>query len=516
MRLSDRPSHPRLARLGAVLLVAGVLALLASVGWGAERLQRAGSDRAVNGGARDLGDISAHNSPTVVRNPRDRRNLVVTSRIDSTDFSCAVHVSTDAGATWARTRVPIPRGPGRKCYAADAAFGNDGALHVSYVTLQGRGNTPSAVWVASSRDGGRTLGVPRKVAGELAFQVRIAADPARPGTLYLSWVQAREVGTLRFTAGNPIVVSRSDDGGRRWSRAVRVSGPARSRVLAPSAVVGPQGELYVLYLDVKGDTLDYEGGHDAFGGPPYAGRFALVVARSVDRGATWAESVVDDAVVPVRRFIAFLPPSPSIDVDRASGRLYVAYHDGRDGDPDVRVWSLAPGAGTWSAAVRVNDTPVRDGTAQYLPKIAVAPDGRVDVVYYDRRGDAGANAFNRVSLQSSDDGARTFGAHAAVSDVEFDSRIGFGSERGLADLGSRLGLVSDDEGAIAAWSDTRAGTDASSKQDLYVARLRPGRRWVVAALRYGGVAVLLAGALALGFALRGRVGPGRRPAPAAP
>ena len=512
---SDRPSHPRLVRLGAALLVAGGLALLASVVWDAERLQREGSVRAVNGGAGDLGDISAHNSPTVVRNPRDRRNLVVTNRIDSTDFSCAVHVSTDGGTTWARTRVPIPSGPGRKCYAADAAFGGDGTLHVSYVTLQGRGNTPSAVWVASSPDGGRTLGTPRKVAGELAFQVRIAADPARPKTLYVSWVQAREVGTLRFTAGNPIVVSRSDDGGRRWGRAVRVSGPARSRVLAPSAVVGPQGALYVLYLDVKGDTLDYEGGHDAFGGPPYAGRFALVVARSVDRGATWAESVVDDAVVPVRRFIAFLPPSPSIAVDRASGRLYVAFHDGRDGDPDVRVWSLAPGAGTWSGPVRVNDTPVRDGTAQYLPKLAVAPDGRVDVVYYDRRDDARANVFNRVSLQSSDDEARTFGPHTAVSDVEFDSRIGFGSERDLADLGSRLGLVSDDDGAIAAWSDTRAGTDASSKQDLYVARLRPGRRWVADALRYGGAAVLLAGALALGVALRRRAGQRTRPPQAA-
>ena len=485
-----------------MLLVTGALALLASVVWGTQRPQRVGTDQAVNRGARDLGDISAHNSPTVVRNPRDRRNVVVTNRIDSTDFACAVHVSTDAGATWARTRVPIPRGPGRKCYAADAAFSADGALHVSYVTLQGRGNTPSAVWVASSRDGGRTLGTPRKVAGELGFQVRIAADPARPGTLYVSWVQAREVGTLRFTAGNPIVVARSDDGGRRWGRAVRVNGPARSRVLAPSAVVGPQGEIYVLYLDVKGDTLDYEGGHDAFGGPPYAGRFALVVARSVDRGATWAESVVDDAVVPVRRFIAFLPPSPSIAVDGASGRLYVAFHDGRDGDPDVRVWSLAPGAGTWSGPVRVNDTPVRDGTAQYLPKIAVAPDGRVDVVYYDRRGDVGVNAFNRVSLQSSDDEARTFGPHTDVSDVEFDSRIGFGSERGLADLGSRLGLASDDDGALAVWSDTRAGTDASSKQDLYVARLRPGRPWFMDALRYGGVVVLLAGAVASALALQ--------------
>jgi hypothetical protein len=497
----DVRSPRRVALLGTVVLTAGVVAILASVLWAQEHMQRAGSNHAVNAGAGNLGDISAHNSPTLVRNPRDRRNLVVTNRIDSPDFDCAVHVSTDAGATWRRTRVPIPKGPGRKCYAADAAFGGDGELHVAYVTLQGRGNTPSAVWVAASRDGGRTLGAPRKVAGELAFQVRIAADPKSPGRLYLSWVQAREVGTLRFTAGNPIVVARSDDGGRRWSRPVRVNGPARSRVLAPSTVVGPKGELYLLYLDVGDDTLDYEGGHDAFGGPPYAGHFTLVVARSVDRGATWADSIVDDEVVPTRRFIAFLPPFPSLAVDRDSGRLYVAFHDGRDGDPDVRVWSLAPGAGTWSGPVRVNDTPVRDRTAQYLPKLAVAPDGRVDVAYYDRRGDAGSDVFNRVSLQSSRDEARTFGAHTEVSTVEFDSRIGFGSERGLADLGSRLGLVSDDDGAVAVWSDTRSGTDASSKQDLYLARLRPSGRWIEDALRYGGIALLFGAAMVLAFGL---------------
>ena len=42
----------------------------------------------------------------------------------------------------------------------------------------------------------------------------------------------------------------------------------------------------------------YEGGHEGQGGPPYAGRFTLVVARSQDRGATWLQSVVDDRVAP--------------------------------------------------------------------------------------------------------------------------------------------------------------------------------------------------------------------------
>src|SRR4051794_16838991 len=59
---------PRLvAPLGAALLAAGAVAILASVLWGQARMQRAGSDHPVDAGAGNLGNINAHNSPTVVR-----------------------------------------------------------------------------------------------------------------------------------------------------------------------------------------------------------------------------------------------------------------------------------------------------------------------------------------------------------------------------------------------------------------------------------------------------------------
>ena len=506
-RLASLSTRPR---LGALLLVAGIALLVASLlvaGTPGGQSRLIGRDRPVNAGAGNLGDISAHNSPSVARNPRDRDNIVVTSRIDSPDFSCAVHVSRDGGRRWSPTPVPIPRGPARKCYAPDAVFAADGTLYVSYVTLQGRGNTPSAAWVASSRDGGRTLSPPRRVAGRLAFQLRVAADPARPRRVYVSWVQAREVGALRFAGpGNPILLSRSDDGGRRWRRPVQVNAPSRGRVLAPSAAVGREGAVYVLYLDVGEDRLDYEGGHGGSGGPPYTGRFALVLGRSADGGSRWEESVVDDGIVPTERFVAFLPAFPALAVDRQRDRVYVAYHDRRLGSPDVWLWTLAPGETAWGKPVRVNDTPRRERTAQYLPRIDVAPDGRLDVVYYDRREDARRDVLNEVSLQSSDDGGRTFGARTTLSSARSDARVGLGTERGLPDLGSRLGLASDDRDAFAVWSDTRSGTVASLKQDLYSAAVDGGRTpGVVWALRVGGVALALLGALALvAGARRGR------------
>jgi hypothetical protein len=275
-------------------------------------------------------------------------------------------------------------------------------------------------------------------------------------------------------------------------------------VLAPSPAVGRAGELYVLYLDARGDRLDYEGGHDASGGPPYPGRFALVLARSRDRGATWQESVVDDRIVPARRFVAFLPPFPALAVDRGSGRVYVGFEDARRGSADVSVWALDPGASGWRGPVRVNDTRGDDRTSQYLPRLAVAPGGRLDVVYYDRREDRRRNRRNEVSLQSSTDGARSFGPRLTLSSRDFDASIGAGSERGLPDLGSRLGLVSGREDAVAVWADTRAGTDASHKQDLVRATVSfgdGGRGGGVTALRIAGVLLLVA-ALVFPLALR--------------
>jgi hypothetical protein len=155
--------HRRRSRAaGAALIVAGVVAILASQILGGSAGARVdGGDRPVNLGAGDLSDISAHNSPTLARNPRDPQNLVATSRIDSPDFSCALHTTSDGGRRWRRTVVAVPRG-GRTCFAPDAAFASDGTLYVSYVTLQGVGNRPNAVWIASSRDGGRTLGAPHR------------------------------------------------------------------------------------------------------------------------------------------------------------------------------------------------------------------------------------------------------------------------------------------------------------------------------------------------------------------
>lgn len=479
-----------------------------------------GGNRAVNAGAGDPRDISAHNSPTLVQSPVAPAELAVANRIDTPRFSCALHFSSDGGASWRQLGIPAPQGEQAKCYAPDAAFGADGTLYLSFVTLKGKGNVPNAVWIASMGRGRRNLSRPKRVLGPLAFQVRLIADPTIPRRLYLSWLQGLDVGFLRFAQpGNPIRLMRSDDGGTSWTRPGRVSSPARGRVVAPSAAVGRGNDVYVLYLDLGQDTLDYAGAHEGRGGPAYRGPWKLVLARSRDRGATWKESVVEERLVPSERFIVFIPPFPSLAVDRDSGRVYASFEDARLGDADVLMWTLAEGSSSWKGPTRVNDTPDRDRTSQYRPKLAVAPNGRLDVIYYDRRSDPPrrsrsgtlqpGNRMTEVSLQFSTDGGESFSSSLDLSELPFDSRIGFGTDRGLPDLGSRLGLLSTNSTAFAVWSDTRGGTLASGKQDIARALVAISEgsqlsKPVELALRYGGLTLALFGALLIASTLTAR------------
>lgn len=509
---AGKPSRALLLAVLGVVLVAAGAGLWVASGGHARPGGLVGPNLPVSAEAANPMDISANSSPSLARNPVDAANLVVANRVDLPAYSCALHATFDGGSTWAPTPVPFPEGeelPAR-CYGPDVAYGVGGTLYVSYVTLKGRGNSPNAVWVASSTDGGRTLSAPIRAAGPLAFQVRLIADPERPGRLHLTWLQAEEVGVLSFTgADNPIVAARSDDGGSSWSTPVRVSPRSRARALAPAAGIGRDGQRYVLYLDLGDDRLDYGGAHQGRGGEPYPGTWSLVLARSTDGGQTWQETTVDGAVQPIQRINVFLPPTPVLAVDPGSGTLYATYADALEGDADVWLWTSADSGESFKPRRRVNDTQRSDGTDQYLPALTVAPDGRLDVIYYDRRRDPG-NVRNEVSFQSSRDQGRSFSPRQAVTDGSFDSRIGPGGERGLADLGSRLALFSAGDRVLAVWTDTRAGSDVTAKQDLARAIVQvsvPARP--SGPMRALSAALMAAGAAALVMAARHR----RHPAP---
>ncbi len=449
--------------------------------------------------------IDANNSPSVARNPRDPRSLAVAHRVDRPRFSAGLLRSDDNGATWRPLALPLPDGLDRP-FAPDIAFGPDGTLYVVYVNLEGPGNAPANLWVARAAPGSDRLDPPVRVAGRLSFQARIAVD--HRGAVHLTWLAATEVGILRLSGPSAVVTARSTDGGHSWTTPVQVSDKGRPLVGAATPVIDGRGRLVVLYTDFGDDRRDFEN----LEGPPWDRPFRLVVTTSADGGRSFARGVeVESDLVPAKRFIVFLPEFPSIAAG-SDDDLVVTWADGRNGDEDVFVRRSGDGGRTWSDGVRVNDDPRGNGTAQFLPKVAIAPDGRVDVVYLDRRR-GGKGLDTDATLASSTDGGRSF-RNRRLTPQPFDAGVGpdLGRRFGV-DFGTRLGLVSGDGDALAVWTDSTLGDAATARQDIASARVQfTSLRGELRPFPGAGAIVVGTGVVLVGLVSPGRAGGRRRPA----
>lgn len=478
-------------RAGAALAVAGIAVLALGLLWVRPVSLRPGDIVVVNA---DRPGLSAHNSPEVARHPSRPGVVAVADRIDLPRFGCSVSLSTTGGASWRSVPLPLPA-EAPNCFAPDVGFDGDGELLVLYTATGGRFNQPLGVWLQRYR-GEAPSGPAVPVAGPVAFHARMAVRDRR---VAVAWVQAAPGAGERplgwEAAPNPVVLSRSDDGGRTFATPVTVSELDR-RVVQPSVLLGPGDEVVVGALDLGDDVDDYEARHLGQGGPPSEARWRIVTWRSADATRFGPATVVAGDLVPPSRIIVNLAPAPGFTRDPGTGRLYATWDAGRGDGRDVFVARSDDGGGTWSPAVAVAPGP----GGQYLPAVDVAPGGRVDVLFYDRRRDP-EDVMAEAVLATSGDGGRTF-ATTTVSDRAFDSRIGFGGFQGIPLLGSRVAVLSSADQALAFWSDTSAGTETTGNQDLAVAPVgisdaaqRP--RWALVA---AGVAVALAG---LGLASRG-------------
>lgn len=443
---------------------------------------------------------SLNNSPMVVPDANEPRFVALANRIDGPEFSCALQVSGDGGRGWISAN-PVPELPpgAERCYAPEVAFDGHGTLYYLFVGLQGQGNEPMGVFLTTSTDRGRSFSPPQQVLGAGNYQVRMAIDSSagEKGRIHLVWLQVGEgtpLGGLPL-GPNPIVAAHSDDGGTTFSTPVQVSDPARARVVAPALALGPDRAVHVAYYDLGDDLRDYQG----LEGPTWEGTWTVLSASSTDGGRGFAPSVVvDDAVAPPGRvMLIYTMPPPSLAAD-GSGGLYVTWGDARLGDPDAFFARSTDGGSTWGPPRRLNDDQVGNGALQDLPRLSVSPDGRVDAIFNDRRDDP-ENVFTHVYYTSSTDGGRGFSPNLKLTSMPSNSRYGISypipSARGLFERGSRLGLVSRPDSALAAWADIRN----QHTYDVFTTTVALPRhrssplRWVLAAV----VVALVGAAVAL-------------------
>lgn len=316
--------------------------------------------------------------------------------------------------------------------------GNYGGMGISYSDDQGESWTP--VYIASN---------PGSLADKNHMWIDNSPSSDYEGNLYVAWTD------FGGSNNNDIVISRSTDAGESWSPKVNISQAvnAGNHCQGVNISTGPNGEVYVVWAIYDGWPQDEK---------------AIGMARSMDGGETWepAVRIIDDirgirnSDVPQNmRVNAF--PSAAVDCSNGStrGNIYVVWTNiGVPGvntgtDRDIYLIRSTDDGDSWSDPIRVNQDPIDQGKAHYLPWIAVDPsNGVASVIFYDNRN-VNANQAEAWVAVSSDAGASW--EDFRVSDVAFTPSPIPGLAGGY--FGDYLSITALDGKVYPCWTDNRSG-----------------------------------------------------------
>jgi hypothetical protein len=293
----------------------------------------------------------------------------------------------------------------------------------------GHNSSRNGLFVRRSLDGGKTWEadhipiIEHPTAPGVPWEDKpyIVADNGKgpyAGNLYVGWT--------RWTlTDSEILLSRSTDGGKTWSKPIEIDDhPGLPRddngaLEGFAAVAAPDSTLYAVWSSGEG----------------------IVLTSSHDGGRTFSRPHRIVRTAPIMFAVQTLERAngfPQIAMDAKSGRLYVTWSDYRNGDLDVFCAASSDNGKTWSPPVRVNSDPLHDGADQFFQWSAVDPsDGSVNVVFYDRRGDP-QNRRQTVVLARSSDAGRSFVNYAWTDDSFEAGGVFFGDYTGIAAFGGRV------------------------------------------------------------------------------
>lgn len=420
-----------------------------------------------------------------------------------TSGAIALHRSANLGDTWESTVVYNARG--KTGEAAENprpaqglvvdTRGSEDAVIVSFNVARpgftAPNQVPSSPMVATSTDGGRTFGAPVNLA-EGAFE----AAPVRQQAL-----TARTTTTLA-----PGATTTSTTTPAAGSKAAQPDQAANFGGSNARLGIDGKGTVYALWTSAASNITP----------APPAGRF---LSKSTDGGKTWATTLT----VP----FAYENGNARFAVS-PGGSLHIVYP--RNPKPELAGYSevyhqvSTDGGESWSAPKALSDDAEADFRVQVIPNISVAPNGRVDAVWWDTRDDPGTRSNDVYYSYSYDDG-KTWSANRRISDQSVDRKVGVWGAN--YDITSPPAVTSTNAFAIFGWDDTRAtavnydiphtGEFGAGIQDVYTAVAQfdvvgggtnSTARIVLAAV----VGLLIVGLILLGVALAAKRRNGPPPA----
>lgn len=486
----------------------------------------------------------SYTSPVMVADPDDPRK-VYAAAVEVRSEACVLLRSSDAGRTWTRAGASPAPAAFPKCThdtgfvpMAAVALGRDDTLyyfHIGWDAQDGGRSENRSVFVARSRDFGESWeSTPVNVnRGKTGNDV----EKNVPSDLVVDTTGAEDVVVVSYTASYPNpstpptrpnqpFVATSTDGGRTFGPPVNVASswydnPANLPSEVPEDARKKEnfgGSGANVAVDGKGTI--YASWNRSQSNVTPAPAPSTQLAVSTDRGRTWTSSVLHagnaNQTGPGNGLqLAWSPQG-------ATGGTLHAVWEGRlttfQGDRDVLYRRSLDGGRTWSEPKLLNDDDPNQYFAQYQPNLAVAPNGRLEVVWWDFRDSEGLIASDVYATTSTDSG-ETWSRNLRVTDQLINRRIGVWKPGFGGDVRQGPGVAANDRLTVVAWDDTRHGDLQTETTDIYAATvqyaalprtggLAPGTGYALAAV----IGVATVGLLMVFLAAATRARRGQAPA----
>ena len=425
-------------------------------------------------------------------------------------FQKSCRVSNHLGESMFQT---VAFGSGQNVYATSitprsAAFGEEGAAAILYKSTNGGVSWQTGVVAMAGGPSAATGLTP--ATGPYYELPTVAVDRgAAPGGADRVYVAARDtVGNGNDVPACPLMgpapgvptcpsidVAVSNDGGQSFALPKQAS-PLNVATSGPDSssqpVVAPDGSVSIAWRTFGASGI-------------------IQTARSTDGGQNWQPAVnVTNVTAGGRPSSSHVTPLastgssfPRMAVNPTNGNLYIVYNQGPPGptgtylgsdhfiNPDSHVYfqrSLNSGA-TWSTPKLINDNTQYPGalTVQTRhPSVAVAPNGRIDIAWEDRRhwfqGPGERNCVHThiacddarlgdTYYSYSTDGGATFAANKRISDRSHNNDVGYDYRFGTGwGFGPQMAALGNGE-LLIGWMDPREGSFDTDTQDIYLAKV---------------------------------------------
>ncbi len=419
------------------------------------------------------------NEPSIAINPTNSKNMVIGWRRFPAPAKSGPQggfaYSFDQGKTWTSGFLPSLAAQNR----TDPALDTDAEGNFYYQSMAHGAVNSSAVFKSSN--GGVSWG--RPVHQFIGDKNWIAIDKTggdSQGHIYSTW--RRSGSSHPDPEYVPKYFIRSVDGGKTYQEpdaALPIARMGFGRI-----AIGPQGDVYLSGVDEDVASVNSIG-------LIRNGHYFLKSTNAKDPTAspTFSATQVDMGGNVIWLFNLDGPNHLGADGDMQiatdvsnsllKGNIYMLANtqsylwESGDDPIDVSFVRSEDGGDTWSAPIKLNTDAPSAHSYQYFPMLSVAPNSRIDAVWYDTRNGALLPPYNMSQLYYSYswDGGETWSENTPVTplfNTHTPSRIVNNKEYQGDKLGDYTHMLSDINGAHIAYTATFNG-----EQDIYYLNLFP-------------------------------------------